>query len=191
MEEILKIQQQIKEIIQRTTDNAILLNIEVWKPIDGYDNYEVSTKGNVRNATTGKILKPGKGSHGYYIVVLYKNSIAKSCTVHKLVAQTFIGNAESKPFVDHIDNDRLNNNVSNLRWVTYSENNQNQSKNIRNTSGVKGISYDKKRNKWDSRINVNGKIKFLGLFLNKDDAVKARQEASKKYYGEFRNKCEQ
>ena len=80
----------------------------------------------------GEVLVPGSyhlkehwtkgGFHGRY----HQVKINKKCyLVHRLVAETFLDNPENKPFVDHIDRDRHNNNVSNLRWVTSSENNRN------------------------------------------------------------------
>lgn len=59
--------------------------------------------------------------------------------IHRLVAMTFIPNLENKPCIDHIDNNRLNNNVDNLRWCTYSENGMNKIKQRNNTSGIVGV----------------------------------------------------
>lgn len=57
-----------------------------------------------------------------------------------------------------------------------------------NTSGVKGVHYDKDRNKWKSEICVNNKKIMLGRFENKDDAIKARCDAEIKYFGEYNRK---
>lgn len=91
-----------------------------WKAITDYPNYEVSDAGEVRNVITGKMLKTGLNTGGYRKVNLFPGS--KTHMVHRLVALHHIENPENKPCVDHIDRDKTNNHVSNLRWTTYSEN---------------------------------------------------------------------
>jgi hypothetical protein len=101
---------------------------EEWKQIQDYDNYEVSSLGNVRNCNTGRVLKlTCKG--GYIFTGLSQNSNGKTCPVHRLVALAFIDNPENKPQVNHKDKNRSNNNVSNLEWSTASENNIHRSTN--------------------------------------------------------------
>lgn len=101
---------------------------EEWRKIKGYQNYSVSNLGNVRNDKTGRLLKPGKSGGGtkrnYYQVLLYQGSHAsrKSVFIHRLVADAFIPNPDNFPEVNHIDRDGFNNAVSNLEWVTRSEN---------------------------------------------------------------------
>ena len=105
-------------------------NRENWRSVDGYANYEVSGHGRVRNATTERIEKASKNSHGYHLVKLYRQDKVATLTVHRLVAQGFIENTLNKPCVDHIDNNKSNNNVSNLRYRTHSQNGMNCSKYI-------------------------------------------------------------
>ena len=104
-------------------------NREIWKSVDGYANYEVSCFGRVRNATTERILKPGLSSSGYLNVMLYKNSKGKSFNVHQLVAKEFLENPLNKPSIDHIDNNKTNNNFDNLRFCNQSQNGGNRKKN--------------------------------------------------------------
>ncbi|BAH81617.1 HNH endonuclease [Streptococcus dysgalactiae subsp. equisimilis] len=96
----------------------------MWKKIDRNPNYSINEKGEVRNDRTGYIKKPfiNKGN-GYLIVDLYQNNRAEKVPIHRLVAEAFIQNPENKATVDHIDGNRRNNSISNLRWATYSENN--------------------------------------------------------------------
>lgn len=98
---------------------------EVWKDIEGYEGkYQVSTLGRVRNARTDKIrkLQPNK-KDGYIYLTLCRSKIdQKKVKVHRLSAFAFIENPLNKPFVDHIDGNKHNNNVENLRWVTFQEN---------------------------------------------------------------------
>ena len=97
---------------------------EVYKVIDGYDNYEISNLGNVRNRKTGRILKHKIDTNGYYCVGLSPtNGKRKTSVIHRLIALNFIPNPNNKRCVDHIDRNKLNNDLRNLRWVSSSENN--------------------------------------------------------------------
>lgn len=100
----------------------------IWKQTQ-YVNYEVSSNGEVRNTKTGDYLTPSYSkSNGYYKVTLcvYKDGKSKSFPVeiHRLVAETFLTkpNTNKRLVVDHINNDKHDNNTSNLQWITYSEN---------------------------------------------------------------------
>lgn len=102
--------------------------VEIWKPVKGFEElYEVSDTGNVksieRNGTKGGLLKPHIDRYGYYKVVLYKQNKRYYFTIHRLVALTFIPNPENKLTVDHIDCNKTNNCVYNLRWCSVRENN--------------------------------------------------------------------
>lgn len=84
-----------------------------------FDGYSVSTDGRVRNDRNGYILKNSISVQGYPVVNIYKHVVA----VHKLVGEAFIPNPENKPTINHKDGNRCNNNINNLEWATYSENN--------------------------------------------------------------------
>ena len=94
--------------------------MEQWKKIDGYDNYSVSDMGRVRNDRTGRILKPGM-RRGYQSVMLYPGR--KMMSVHRLVAMMFIPNPNNLPQVNHINEDKMSNQASNLEWCTVEYNN--------------------------------------------------------------------
>ena len=90
--------------------------------------------------------------------------------------------------VDHINRDRLDNRIKNLRLATPSQNIINASLNKNNTSGFKGVHWNKREKRWLARIKVNGESKHLGSFINKEDAIQARSEGEIKYFGEFARK---
>jgi hypothetical protein len=101
--------------------------MEDWRPITDFPDYEVSNQGNVRSKYSGnwKVLTQYKDNHiggNYCLVMIYNKTKRKTIRVHRLVAQAFVPNPENKPEIDHIDRNRQNNNVENLRWATKSEN---------------------------------------------------------------------
>jgi hypothetical protein len=167
--------------------------VEAYLPIDGFESYEVSNYGNVKSKVTNKILKPGIDKNGYCYVFIRKSKMNSKFTrfkVHRLVADVFLNNPNNKKFVDHIDNNPLNNCDFNLRYATISENNFNTVLRSDNTSGIKGISWKANRNKWHAYINVNGNRYNLGHFESLEDAKQARQNKAKDLFGEFLNRCE-
>ena len=99
---------------------------EIWRKIEGFENYEVSNLGNVRSLKNKKvkILKLIKRETGYIFINLYKNKKIHHKSVHRLVASTFIPNPQNKSQVNHIDGDKTNNKVENLEWCTAKENSQ-------------------------------------------------------------------
>lgn len=109
---------------------------EEWKDIEGYEGlYAISNCGNIKSYTKlnsrgqylkQRILKPVLMKNGYYTVTLYNDGGSSKKYLHRLVAEAFIPNPENKPTVDHINRDRRDNNVKNLRWATYSEQRSNQ-----------------------------------------------------------------
>jgi len=106
---------------------------EIWKDIEGFDNlYQISNCGRVRSLDRiahngqrikGKILKTNLNKCGYYTVNLYKNKKMKTCTIHRLVANSFIPNPDNLPCVNHKNEDKKNNYDFNLEWCTVKYNN--------------------------------------------------------------------
>lgn len=120
---------------------------EIWKTIENYENYEVSSLGNIRNIVTNKMLKPSNKS-GYYHVSLTNKLSKKTFKVHRLVALTFFQNPENKSDVNHKDKNKLNNTLENLEWNTRKENNIHRCKGIKITSNKNKIVFRK-----DSKSN--------------------------------------
>ena len=97
---------------------------EIWKPIEGYEEYEISSCGNVRSNKHG-VVKPRKlntNHKGYLVFGVCKNGIEKKLSVARCVGIAFIPNPDVKPQIDHINRNKKDNRVENLRWVSFSEN---------------------------------------------------------------------
>lgn len=86
---------------------------------------------------------------------------------------------------DHINHNTLDNRKCNLRVCTKSQNMMNHRRLSNNTSGVTGVCWDKRSQRWHSQIVVNKKGMHLGYYENKEDAINARKQAENKYFGEF------
>jgi len=145
--------------------------MEEWKSIDGYELYSVSNYGNIKNNKTQKIKIPQIDYKGYKRVQLRNGDKVKNFRIHRLVAIYFLENINNYCDVDHIDRDKLNNNASNLRWVSSSLNCRNRKKRTNSTSKYVGVSFIKSKQKWQSQICVDYKITYIGLFVNEIDAA--------------------
>ena len=95
---------------------------ETFVKIEGFENYEVSNLGKVRNIKSGRILKPHLNHNGYLKHSLYRHDKQKELFLHRIIAIAFIDNPGKKPQVNHIDENKLNNDLSNLEWCTEREN---------------------------------------------------------------------
>lgn len=157
----------ITEILNEIIDKICEEEEEIFKPIIGYEEeYEILTFGKMVSIKFNKriIMKPDLNSGGYNLVKLSKNGITKGFLVSRLVGLNFIPNPENKPIVDHINENKTNNMISNLRWATNGQNHMNTKLSKNNTSGIKGVSFHKPLNKWIAHIMINGKNKHLGYF---------------------------
>jgi hypothetical protein len=162
-------------------------NIESFRILSDYPDYMVSNFGRVisRKCKKEKFMKQTLKKGGHLSLTLYKNKKSKTFGIHHLIGLAFISNPENKPIVDHIDRNKLNNNIINLRWVTYSENRQNVGISKRNTSTYKGVSFNKVSNKYKAQIGINGKSKHLGYYITAEEASEAYETQAKIIHGEF------
>jgi hypothetical protein len=129
--------------------------MEIWKDIEGYD-YIISNYGNIKHIRNNKYLKE-RYTKGYNRIALHKNGKQKNFFVHRLVAEVFITNSEDKKQVNHIDGNKLNNNVDNLEWCTHSENQVHRYRILK--KGIKSVSLIKN-----------------GIVYNFDSIVEASEE---------------
>ena len=154
------------------------INIEQWRLISGYDNYEISSHGRVRINTNGYIMKISTHNKGYGYVSLTRDREKKKHLIHRLVALAYLDRNDGDTEVDHIDRNRLNNMLNNLRWVTHSVNNRNKSIGTNNTSGSSGVKFDKSHNSWvASWYDVNMINQRKSFSVNKYGNDEAKQLA--------------
>lgn len=162
--------------------------MEIWKDIPEYEgHYQVSNLGRVKSLEriafsdsgrkrnlSERIIKQQKNiKNGYFFVGLYKNGIRLIKKTHQLVAISFLNHKPvgHKIVVDHIDNDKSNNTLSNLQLIS---NRQNSTKDrLNGTSKHIGVHYCNKLQRWVSRILINKKSIYLGSFNNEYEASKA------------------
>ena len=149
------------------------------KYIEGYENlYKICKNGDVisyKKYEEGKILKPRNHNHGYLYVGLCKNKKTKNFSIHRLIALYFIENPNKYEYVDHINGNRTDNRIENLRWITQSGNCRNK----KNTGKyLKGVSFYKASNKFQAQIKIDYKSKHLGYF---DTELEAHEKYMKAY----------
>ena len=137
-----------------------------FEDIIGYEGYyQINRLGQVKSIATGssrkigQILKPGKTAHGYLNVTLCKDGVVKAYSIHRLLGLQFIPNPENKPTIDHIDRNRQNNSLENLRWATRKEQSNNCSTNV--TPEQRRLNTDKIKRKWNHWRDI--KSEFLRI----------------------------
>ena len=114
-----------------------------------------------------------------------KKYVSRTSYGKHILLHRYIADAPPNMDVDHKDGNGLNNQISNLRLCSTSQNLMNRGKQRNNTSGYKGVSRRKHRPLWRAGIYVNGKTKHLGDYFCLIKAAKAYDEAAKKYHGDF------
>ena len=162
---------------------------EVWKEIKDYEGYyQISDLGRVKSLgrkSLGRFIKErilitSFDGVGYFNVNLCKNGVKKTFKIHKLVAIAFLNHTPDglNLVVNHINFNKLDNKLVNLEVITQRENTNR--KHLKSSSKYVGVMWDKANKKWRSQIRKNGKVNYLGLFLNELDASKAYQNELKK-----------
>jgi len=142
--------------------------------INDFPNYLIYEDGRVFSIKSDRFLSPCK-IKGYLHVGLCKNRKRYMKRVHRLLAETFIPNPDNKPEVDHIDRNKTNNNLSNLRWATKSENMLNIGVRRDNKLGLKNICYDKFEDRYKFEKVIN-KIKHTKCFKTKEEAISYKEQ---------------
>jgi hypothetical protein len=145
------------------------MNLNILFDIEGYEGmYSITNDGKIyswKNCKDGnpKEIKQSKKKNGYLQVKLFKNSLRKYYITHRLVAKTFIKNPNNKPEVNHIDGNKQNNDISNLEWVTSSENQKHAFK-IGKQKAIKDI--DNKQSIKIRQLDLDGNLVYLWDSIN-------------------------
>jgi len=144
-----------------------------------YNNGELFWKNHKYKALNGR--KVGGNLEGYVVTAIKKKPIYN----HRIIFMMFHGYF---PYhIDHINGIKNDNRIENLRAATKAENACNRKAPKNNTSGIKGVRWDKKIKRWVAKININGKAKYFGSFKDIELAGLVVEEARDKYHGQFAN----
>lgn len=145
------------------------MNKEEWKDVPGYEGkYKISNLGRVKSLLSNIYLKHCVNSVGYYQVTLCLDGKKFNHTIHKLIAESFLFKKCDGLVVDHINNNKLDNRIENLQFVTHRINITKDKKNT--VSKYIGVTFEKKNNKWRSRIRIDKKNLHLGYFNDEYEA---------------------
>jgi len=146
--------------------------MENWKDIKGYEgSYQVSDIGRVKSIKFNKekMLSKTKLSNGYLRVSLSKDGKSKTKTIHSLVAESFLNHKSNMYIVvDHINNVKIDNNLSNLQIISQRANSSKDRKN--KYSNYTGVTWHKNDKRWQSSIVVDGNQIYLGYFQSEHRA---------------------
>ena len=160
---------------------------EEWRDVVGYEGlYQVSNLGRVKSLTHlvpskngslktayGQILREYTSTQGYSIIRLYKSGQNKTVTIHSLVARAFIGERVNKDHIDHIDRNKQNNRMQNLRYVNVSMNVRNSTRSDNSSSPFAGVFFDSHAKTWRATVYHDKRNVFLGTFETEIDAARA------------------
>jgi len=144
-------------------------DVELWAKCEEDERYEVSTFGRVRGPR-GMLTPFLTGTPKRYPTIRFGHC-GRTPVVHRLMGNAFLPNPNNLPEIDHIDRNPQNNHISNLRWVSMSENQINKRVPSNNTSGVKGVYYIKRKDRWISIITRNGARTQSPHFKTKEEAT--------------------
>ena len=150
-----------------------------FKQINGFSRYWITNTGEVfvepsgkkHSFKTAKFMSKAKLQTGYEFVKIERDDgIKVNKYIHRLVAEMFMTNPGNKKEVDHIDCNKSNNNLSNLRWATVEENRQYSWDQTRQKGGIKFIA---KTGRYIVRITINNERKYIGSFVTRGEAERA------------------
>lgn len=147
---------------------------EIWKDLDGYPDYQISCRGNIRSLKWNKtrILKC-RVDDRYLKIRLMKDDKKTSERVHRLVAQTFIPNPDNLLYVDHINRISTDNRVENLRWVSAMENSLNTRRHFTETYG---ISLHSRTGYYHVEVRIDNKRRYVGRRKTLEEAIELRNQ---------------
>ena len=140
-----------------------------------WGRYSITKDGRVYNERFGRVCRPTPDRQGYLRVALPVDlGISRTFRVHNLVYTNFIGPVPDGMEIDHINRDKTDNRLDNLRLVTARDNSHNS---VYNGTRRRGIYFSKQREKWIAAIHIDGKRHYIGIYENEDEALAAYNEA--------------
>lgn len=148
-----------------------------YDPKNGLFYWKLNKKGHIKKGD----LAGSKHIKGYIQIRIN----GKDYLAHRLALIISGINIKPNDQVDHINSDKKDNSLSNLRLANYNQNNQNVSVRKDNLSGFKGVGFDARRNKWRARIRSNNKIQWLGYFDTPEKAHEAYCREAERQHGPF------
>lgn len=152
---------------------------EIFEYRDGHLYWKIKPSNKIRaGSRAGTLVSKG------YIGIKY-NAIPHRA--HRIIWEMFNGKIPDEMQIDHINGIKIDNNISNLRLATASQNKQNQMGAYKSnkTSGIRGVSYHKLSGKWVAQIKLKGKVAHLGLFKTKEEAGEVARLKRLELFGEF------
>lgn len=149
--------------------------------INDFPNYKINGKGIILNPYGKELAQHIRSQNNYKCVHLFKDGKQSTCSIHRLLGLQFIPNPENKPLIDHIDRNKLNNELSNLRWATISENVQNSDRSESKISYSKEYKAEWMANKRAGRTEEEKKIELEKRRENygKKEQTEDQKEAAK------------
>jgi hypothetical protein len=166
------------------------LTVDLLNHLFEYDKETGNLIWKIKPSSRGHHVKAGDiagtlKSHGYLCVGINYNSYR----AHRLIFLMHKGYLPKT--IDHINGDKLDNRIENLRAATVGQNQHNRKTNANNTSGYKGVSWSKAQKKWTARITLERKIIHLGYFANVEEAAEVVRKAREELHGSFANHGDQ
>ena len=158
-----------------TLDQCALFNLFNYDKDSGLLTYRNDTKNKHSGDVAGK-----KNSDGYLQVKIGK----RNYKIHRLV-WLYVHGAWPADLIDHINGDRTDNRICNLREATNTQNLMNSKVQARNTCGEKGVTWRERDKRWIAACRANGKQNYLGSFFSADEAIQVVREFRTKHHGEF------
>ena len=154
---------------------------EFWITLKKHPQYEISNQGNIRDKTSRQQLPFIINSDGYKTVPLLGSN--KKYILYKLVAEYFIERPEGKKYLTHMDNDKLNDRVENLKWISMSERLWLLSPKGNISECFPGVYFHKRDKRWEASMIINKKKHYFGRFDTFDEAVNAKRHGEIELFG--------
>lgn len=150
--------------------------MEVFLPITGFEGYYVSNTGKIKSCRKRNevIMTPQLSREGYLCQNLWDGVSYHKKTIHRLIAEAFLPNPDNLPEVDHIDRDKSNNDISNLRWASISQNRINRTSKVGSTGERHIRCFANKPKPYGVTITRNRQTIFCKYFETLEEAVQAR-----------------